>query len=315
MSTHARHSIAIRPEDRELADLIRFLDALSGREPHGGLIEVRYRKPGGAMHQRFHRVDRPELAAHVIRLLARRRDVYVGCAPRRRRSGGRRAIERVWALWADCDGPAASKRLAEFEPQAAIVVRSGSADNRHAYWPLREPLTPREAETANRRLAHALGADPAATDTARILRPPHTRNFKHDPPALVVLERLGDDRRMAADIVAGLRDPRPDAGRKAEPGPALRRGDPLRAIEPAIYVEALTGQRVGRTRKVHCPFHEDVDPSLHVYEGGERGWYCFSCRRGTSVYDLAGPLWGLRTRGSDFVELRRRLIALLLLSV
>jgi len=44
----------------------------------------------------------------------------------------------------------------------------------------------------------------------------------------------------------------------------------------------------------------------------EGGWYCFSCRRGTSIYDLAGPLWGLCTRGPDFIELRRRLTELLL---
>lgn len=125
MSAHARRSIAARREDRELAELIRFLDALTGDEPPGGLIEVRYREPGATMGQRFHRADRPELAARLILLLAQRHDVYVGCAPRRRRWGGRQAIERAWALWADCDGADASARLARFEPQAAIVVGSG----------------------------------------------------------------------------------------------------------------------------------------------------------------------------------------------
>jgi len=117
---------------------------------------------------------------------------------------------------------------------------------------------------------------------------------------------------MADEIVSGLRDPRTSTTRGAEPGPALRHGDPLRAIEPAVYVKALTGQTVRRDRKVHCPFHEDETPSFHVYERPEGGWYCFSCRRGTSVYDLAGPLWGLSTRGRDFIELRGRLAALLL---
>ncbi|MFL5927826.1 MAG: CHC2 zinc finger domain-containing protein, partial [Gaiellaceae bacterium] len=160
--------------------------------------------------------------------------------------------------------------------------------------------------------AHALGADRAATDAARILRPPHTCNFKHDPPTAVVLERLSDERQMAADVIDGLPELPTLGGRVPDPGPALRRGDPLRTIEPQVYVEALTGQRVGRDRKVRCPFHEDATPSLHVYEGAEGGWYCFSCKRGTSVYDLAGPLWGLRTRGVEFLELRRRLTELLL---
>ena len=293
-------------------ELVRFLSALTGDEPPGGLIEVRYREPGEPMRQRFHRSDRPELAAEIVLLLSRRHDVYVGCAPRRRRWGGRRAIERAWALWVDCDDAQASARLASFHPAPAIVVASGSGANRHAYWPLRESLTPREAEAANTRLALALGADPAATDAARILRPPHTRNFKHDPPAPVGLERLVDERHMAADLVRGLPALPEPTGRGPEPGPALSRGDPLRAIEPAVYVELLTGQRVGRDRKVACPFHEDATPSLHVYEMAEGGWFCFSCRRGTSVYDLAGPLWGLQTRGLDFLELRRRLTELLL---
>jgi hypothetical protein len=295
----------------EVAELVQYLGALVGQEPRGGLIEVRYRA-GDGMRQRFHRADRPELAAELVLLLGEQHDVYVGCAPRRRRWGGRRAVERVWSLWVDCDGPEASERLASFEPAPAIVVASGSPGGRHAYWPLAEPLEPRQAEEANARLAHALGADAAATDAARILRPPHTRNFKHDPPAPVVLERLGDERLMAADVVRGLPVLPAPVGRGPDPGPALRTGDPLRALEPAVYVEALTGQRVGRSRKVSCPFHEDATPSLHVYETPEGGWFCFSCRRGTSVYDLAGPLWGLRTRGVEFLELRRRLTELLL---
>ena len=298
--------------ERSRQQLVKFLSALSGDEPRGGLIEVRYREPGASMRQRFHRSDRPELAVEIVLLLSRRHDVYVGCAPRRQRWGGRRAIERAWVLWVDCDGAEASNRLAAFHPAPPIVVASGSGGNRHAYWPLREPVTPRAAEAANMRLALALGADPAATDAARILRPPHTRNFKHDPPAPVVLERLIDERHMAADLQRDLPALPKPSGRGPEPGPALSRGDPLRAIEPTVYVELLTGQRVGRDRKVACPFHEDATPSLHVYETVEGGWFCFSCRRGTSVYDLAGPLWGLDTRGRAFLELRRRLGDLLL---
>jgi hypothetical protein len=310
MTTSRRHHPA-GGHWAEVAELVEYLGALVGREPRGGLIEVRYRE-GDGMRQRFHRADRPELAAELVLLLGQQHDVYVGCAPRRRRWGGRRAVERVWSLWVDCDGLEASERLAAFEPAPAIVVASGSAHSRHAYWPLAEPIEPRTAEEANSRLAHALGADPAATDAARILRPPHTWNFKHDRPAPVVLERLTDERQMAADVVRGLPALQVTPGRGPKPGPALRRGDPLRAIEPAFYVEALTGQRVGRSRKVSCPFHEDATPSLHVYETAEGGWFCFSCRRGTSVYDLAGPLWGLRTRGVEFLELRRRLVELLM---
>jgi len=83
----------------------------------------------------------------------------------------------------------------------------------------------------------------------------------------------------------------------------------LLAVPPELYVERLTGQRVGRSRKVHCPFHDDRTPSLHVYEAPERGWYCFGCACGGSIYDLAALLWRRGTRGEDFVALRRELEA------
>jgi DNA primase len=89
-------------------------------------------------------------------------------------------------------------------------------------------------------------------------------------------------------------------------GPPRR--DALLTIPPAVYVRDLLGVTPGRNRKVRCPFHDDARPSLHVYPTGERGWCCFSCRRGGTIYDLAAKVWGLQTRGGDFGELRRRLM-------
>ena len=89
--------------------------------------------------------------------------------------------------------------------------------------------------------------------------------------------------------------------------------DPLLLVPPPVYFERLTGMRVGRSGKLRCLFHDDRHPSLHVYQEAGRGWYCFGCGRGGSVYDLAALLWGRKTRGVDFVELRRELEKLLLL--
>lgn len=89
--------------------------------------------------------------------------------------------------------------------------------------------------------------------------------------------------------------------------------DTLRDIDPAVYVEALTNEEVPRSGAIRCPLpdHEDRTPSFHVY-GAERGWYCFGCHPGGTIYDLAGALWALPTRGSGFVELRRRIAETLL---
>jgi hypothetical protein len=299
---------ASAPLAGELRPLQVYLAALVGREP-GGLLEVRARR-GTGMSQRTYPREQLGTAAAAITRLGQRTDVYVGCAPRRRRAGGLDALGRVWVLWADCDTPEAVERLAAFQPAPSIVVRSGTSENRHAYWPLTRPLTPDEGTTANRQLALALGAcRSAVTGAAAILRPPGTRNFKHDPPAPVVAERLRPWRRFnARRLVDELPDPpqeRPQSAR--EPGPALRDDDPLRRVPPAVYVQALTGRPVGRDGKAACPFHPDDTPSLHAYQEPERGWYCFGCGRGGSIFDLAAEVYGLSTRRRDFVELRRRL--------
>ncbi len=165
-----------------------YLDALYGAEPAGSWVELRWRlRNGHGMGREFVAV-RDHRLADLILAKGRATDLYIGVAPRARQEGGREAVERVHALWVDCDAAAAVEQLSRFEPAPAIVAHSGSG--RHAYWPLWPPVGPAEAERANRRLAHALGADSRSTDAARILRPPGTLNFKTEPPRVVQLERL-----------------------------------------------------------------------------------------------------------------------------
>ena len=191
------------------------------------------------------------------------------------------------------------------------MVRSGSEANCHAYWLLDGWVGAADVERTNRRLALALGADVASADAARILRPPQSRNHKHAPPHPVQLDLCEPKRLYAFEAIV---DALPEVAWGRDAG-APRGGDddadPLRRIEPAVYVERLTGQVVGRSRKVRCPLHDDHDPSLHVYSDPQRGWYCFGCRRGGSVYDLAGLLWKRSTRGTEFRALRRDLMRLL----
>ena len=289
---------------------VSFLAVLAGSAGCGELLELRYRlEDGQRMGQVFDRPDRLRGLATRAIALGRRTDVYVGCAPRTRRHGGRDAVERAFVLWADCDGETAVAALAKFEPEPAIVIASGTGSNCHAYWQLSEPLARDEVERANRRLAYALGADPASADCARILRVPSTNSWKHDPPTPVDAIRLDTGRLDAADVVGGLPDP-PTPARVTFAPPAHGRGnDPLLDIAPDVYVRRLLGVEVPRDRKVHCPHHADRHASLHVYETPERGWYCFgACRKGGTIYDLAAPLYGYSSaRGEDFLRLRAEL--------
>jgi hypothetical protein len=298
--------------------LVAFLAVLAGPQ-RSGWLELRHRCLDGRMHQRFFPAAKPIAAAACATALSRSGDVYVGCAPRRERAGGRAAIEHAFTLWVDCDTDGSLERLKNFEPQPAMVVRT-SPRGLHAYWPLGRPLPVGELERANRRLAHAVDADIACTDAARILRPPATLNHKYEPVAAVTLERFTGERFSPIQVSGRLPDPpvtRASRGRQRPVGE--RAADPLLWIGPRVYVEVLTGRSVGRDGKASCPFHPDRTPSLHCYPDPGAGWACFSSRcsrdgrpNGGDIYDLASQLWGLSTRGRDFLELRQRLRVLLI---
>jgi hypothetical protein len=303
---------------RLMRDLVAYLTVLAGPEPAGCYFDLRYRADDG-LRQRFIDAARPTEAAAAIAALGRTRDVYIGCAPRARRAGGKDAIAEAWTLWVDCDAQESIDALADFSPQPAIVVRSGRG--LHAYWPLAAPLPRGPLEQANRRLAHRLEAcQSAVTNLAALLRPPGTTNHKYDPPAAVVLTRFTGERFIADDVAGGLPDP---PTRRRPPRSRRRSDDPLLAIEPAVYIEALTGRRVGRDGKVACPFHADTHPSLHAYPDPEDGWACYSAKcwrgdrpNGGDIYTLAAQLWltgqsaGVPLRSKRFIEVRERLMAL-----
>jgi hypothetical protein len=210
-------------------------------------------------------------------------------------------------LWADIDHPDSDRLTAALPVAPGIIVTSGSAGHRHLYWPLTQPLSPTAAQHANRVLAHALAGDHGAVlNPAAILRPPGTSNYKHQPPSPVVLEHLAPRAHPLAHILRGLPQPqlRP---RPAPRHPATTTADPLHAIAPTDYIQALTGRQPDRDGKLHCPFHDERTPSLHAYPDPQRGWHCYGCGRGGDVYAFASALWNIPTRGADFLALRQRL--------
>jgi nitrite reductase/ring-hydroxylating ferredoxin subunit len=280
----------------------KYLNALFADAPSGSLIEVRHRVAAG-MRCEFYDVHSRDAVAAVIGERSSLSDVYVGVIPRRRHGGGRAdLVDTSRVLWADCDTPDAVAVLGTFPPTPSMVLASGTGNNRHAYWLLDAPVSIDTVERANRRLAWLLGADASCADAARILRPP-SLNHKHRPPAAVRLEHCDvTDRYAIAAVIGDV-----DAGvavRRRDRVFAAGDDDPLLSVPPCVYVERLAGAVVPRDRKIQCPFHDDATPSLHVYEHPRRGWYCFGCGRGGSIYDFAALVWELGTRGTDFCRLR-----------
>ena len=291
-----------------------YVRALFGAAPEGSLVEVRFRVPCG-MAQRFVPASRERDVVDAVLSLASRTEVFVGVLPRAR-PGGRIAdvVTRSSVLWADCDTSASVAAIASFGPCPSMVVASGSGQHLHAYWFLQEPVDLDRLERLNRRLAAALGADGGVvTRPHTILRPAGSVNRKHSPPAPVRLIGLQEGHRVDADeIDAQLPRERTEPGSTSHAGLSrasspIASSDPLRLVPPRVYFERLTGLRVGRSGKLRCLFHDDRSPSLHVYREPGRGWYCFGCGRGGSIYDLAALLSGRETRGQNFSELRREL--------
>lgn len=179
---------------------VRYLTALFADAPSDTFIELRFRTDTG-MGRAFYPVDQVHSATLIIARLAGRTDVYVGVLPRRRQASTRAdLVPDGSALWVDCDTPQSSAALRDFSPAPSLVLASGTGDNRHAYWLLRQSVSLDEIEIANRRLASLLGADASCCNAARILRPP-SRNYKHHPPTEARLLKCDADARYRLDEV------------------------------------------------------------------------------------------------------------------
>ncbi len=303
------------PSQDRLKATETYVRMLAGSAQPGTLLDVRYRTVGRRFAQCFLSIDDPSVARRIA-TIGQRTDVYVGCAPRTRGRGTREDIAATALLWVDCDSRAALAALERFDPSPSMIVASGTPDHAHAYWQLMRTLDADEVEDANRRLAFALDADVKCADATRILRPPGTLNFKHDPPRPVQLLHHVQTRYAPETILTGLprltlARPETEHGDLTRPG--TREDDPLRQIKPAAYVRLLAGVDPGRDGKIECPFHRDDTPSLHVYPTPEQGWACYGCPSpdgrpvGGDIYTFASMLWGIPARGASFHDLRERL--------
>ena len=293
-----------------------FLQLLAGSDPGERLLEVRYRPPAGeaGMWRRFFPARNLRPAAAFIARQGARSDTYVGVVLRDRREGGRDAVSRSHLLFVDIDREDAFQCLRRAPAPPSAVVATGSRGHAHAYFQLAAAVTPEELEAGNRKLAGLIGGDLKSVDAARTFRAPSTNNFKHTRPAPATLEVADLSRVYSYDfLVDGLTDPRP----KPPSTPPRRELVPrvgdgyddvdrqLRAIATADYIIRLTGREPNREGKILCPLHEERTPSLHAYPDGS--WACFGCGKGGTIYDFAGYLFGVPTKGRAFLELRDRL--------
>lgn len=299
------------------------VEVVAGRRREDGLLVMRSR-------QRRERYPRAADSAALVALVRRHRELgeEVFCTPLTRRlarpgRGGRVLPGAV--AWIDIDEPANVERVRRFAHRPQMVVRSGSGGV-HAYWRLATAVEPRELEAVNRKLAHQLGADDGSWDRARIMRVPGTVNAKAGRACRLAYLDLAATPLTAPVLVHGLSDPNPPP---PAPDPqTLRRWaernahDDARRVPPPVYFWLLAGIEVPeRGGDVRCPLpdHHERNPSCRVYPSAERGWVCFGCQRGGSIYDLASLLahgpGGRRgaLQGEHFKRVKRQVHELLAL--
>ncbi|HTB70751.1 MAG TPA: CHC2 zinc finger domain-containing protein [Solirubrobacteraceae bacterium] len=287
-----------------------YLRVLAGEQCAGQLLDVRWAGRAPGMRRRFIPAARLAEAARLIRAIAPSADVYIGVALRARLAGGKSAIVGSHLVYVECDrAPVRELLLAQPALTPTIEIASGTAEHCHLYWRLRTRAPSARVESANRRLALALGGDLRSVDIARILRPPETFNHKAQPPRAVRLLALRFDARYSlAELLERLPpdpSPQPDPSSGSSTAARSELDRALRAIPPSRYVRELTGREADRAGKVLCPFHRETRPSLQLYRDGS--FYCFGCRRGGSIIDFAAATWGYGTRGDQFLVLRARL--------
>jgi hypothetical protein len=204
--------------------LLLQLAAFAGNEPASSFLEIRPLKPTGG--KEWVPVRDLRRGVEAVMRLRENHEVFIGINPRTDRVGTAACVARSWCLLADCDSPEAVELLRRFQPRPSIVVAS-SPGHMHAYWPLRHAIDPEWARRANLRLAHALAADTACADPARVMRAIGSVHRKQQPMPVRCV-RLQLDMFEITEVIAGLADartfvrPAPAAAHTASPRRASR---------------------------------------------------------------------------------------------
>lgn len=189
-------------------------------------------KRSGAVTQRLascERIASPPFQAWLRHMNAQKREIYVSQNVLRPEARGRTKadVEEIRHVYLDLDqdGTNAVQKLLERAdiPTPSIRVNS-SPDKWQVAWKV-EGFSLEQAERLQRWLARETGADPAATDAARVLRLPGFYNHKYESRHPVTVETLSDQIYRPDDFPTP--DRRPD---DSAPTPVAKGGPPKAAL-------------------------------------------------------------------------------------
>jgi len=308
LSAGAHVELYVASVHRGTAGLVEIVGAR--RDRSGRLVGFRRHESDGFITAG----DRQAARARALALDSAGMEVFLTPATLAVPEPGDRGVGELSVAWVDIDESGGVERLRRFNRRPHLVCRSGGG-GAHAYWRLSFPVSPEEAERANRMLASVLGADLASTNRGRLMRCPGTRHRKSSERwCQVVAADLARAPYDLPELVAGLSDPKPSRAERRRP----RAQDQLDDVPPPAYFERIAGRAVpAEGGFVCCPatWHADHHPSCFVYPEPGRGFYCFACGAGGGAADLASAVAGGPTgselRGDAYRAARARALAAL----
>ena len=263
-------------------------------EPTDRLAVVLLNKQTNAVVQRLgsaERIASPEFQSWLRHMNAQRNEVYVSMnalydGARGRTKDDIGAIRHIY-LDFDENGTAAVQKLLEREdlPTPNYLVNS-SPDKWQVVWKV-QGFEQNQAEELQRALVRETGADPAATDSSRVLRLPGYYNHKYSKPHYVRAEqksvqtyspyqfpRLTLDARHSGMSGSGRQEPTAGGVTQSERDwayarRALARGDSESTVVAAIaayrsdkpnpkYYAELTVRKAAESVRCELPANEDV---------------------------------------------------------
>ena len=160
-------------------DLTKFLNFLYDKEE--GYVYVATKdtlavKPN--WNQEFFEWPKQEQAIHdYVTLQGNEKDVYIAPALFKGKNALKKTVKGSNVVWVEFDG----QEQIDFDkiPRPDCIVQSSSSTHLHCYWKI--PFSPtRVVEEINRRLTYHLEADSSGWDANQVLRPPNSKNWKHD---------------------------------------------------------------------------------------------------------------------------------------
>ena len=251
-------------------------------ELHGlaGFAEFRLISPEGRVKRIF--MPSSNLSDQTLRNIVERSEskVYFSAVPRTEMRGTRDAVGAAHAVWCDYDN-AGTDPAWRVEPSAVVRTSPGKCQ---AYWLLEAELDDLDlVEAMNRSIAENESGDRQATDRARVLRLPGSRNQKYPDKPLVTLEVWNPSLRYP---IEELREHYPaNAVTSRIVQQQVHRATPdwlqlvFRGILDFLEANGFRPRWRGLGVMAHCPLHDDARPSLSLHP--ERGWKCFAgCGQG-----------------------------------